>query len=293
LRATLWLLLPFLGFLGLGVVFSVFYDRLSPGLGILSLIVLSFFLLVISFQALTAACLNMALIVRLAYEDFTSPEPTTPTTIVEMRNALKPRGRRILFTFIFSFSILFCINLMLSIANVPITNILSPVFQTWNGEWLALLLANLITFSIYTWISARFFLVEAPIVLEDNVSAFQSIGRSWSLAQGSVLRILFVMTIAFLVTIPLYSLASVPPILGLVAAIPVLNLGNEASQIAALTRFLPGLAAGVLLFLVMNMMVMGFWQSIKAVLYYDLRSRREGFDINLSHRREEGTGDRG
>ncbi len=286
LRATLWLLVPFLVLLGLGVVTGLLYDRFSSGMGVLMGIAVAIILLRLSMQSLIRAFLDMALIIRLAYEDFTHVEPTPPTAIGEIRQTLKPRGRRILLTFIFSFFLLFSLNLLLSVANVPLTNTFGLLFQTWNGEWLAFLLANLITFSLYTWISARFFLVEVPIVIEENLSAFQSIGRSWSLAQGSILRILIVMTIAFLVTIPLYSIASVPPIVGLVAAIPSFNLSDEAGQMALLTRFLPGVAIGLLLFLVMNMMVMGFWQSIKAVLYYDLRSRREGFDLRLSDRRE-------
>lgn len=287
LIGTLWLFFPVLGFLIWGVGISVLADRFSSGLSILIALSIFVALIVLTIQAVIRGCLNIALISRLAYAEFTQNTLPTPETIAETRKLLKPKGRRILFTFVWSFLILFTINLMLSVGNAPLTALFTPLFQSWDGEWLALLIANLITFSVYTWISARFFLVEMPIVLEENlnvINAMQSIRRSWSLAQGSVWRILLVMTIAFLVTIPLYSLASVPPIVGLVAVIPMFNLESEAIQTALLTRFLPSFVLGILLFLVMNMIVMGFWQSIKAVLYYDLRSRREGFDITLSHR---------
>ena len=291
LRSTLWLLLPFVGLMLWSVGLSVSYNLFSSsalGLTVLIFIALFVGLLILTFQAIARAVINMALITRLAYGEFTNASES----VQEARKALKHRGRPILLSFFFTFLILLVVNIGLSIANVPLTGIFSLLFRLIDLAWLAFLLANLITFSLYTWISARFFLVEVPLVLEDNLTAIQSIRRSWTLAQGSVLRILLVMTIAFLVTIPLYSLASVPTILGLVATVPAMDLGVEASQAALLTRFLPGLAVGMLLLLAMNMMVMGFWQSIKAVMYYDLRSRREGFDIRLSHRQSSPVPDR-
>jgi hypothetical protein len=272
---------------GLSVSYNLFSSS-ALGLTVLIFIALFVGLLILTFQAIARAVINMALITRLAYGEFTNASES----VQEARKALKHRGRPILLSFVLTFLILFVVNIGLSIANAPLTAAFSLLFKLLDLEWLAFLLANLITFGLYTWISARFFLVEVPIVLEDNLTAIQSIQRSWILAQGSVMRILLVMTIAFLVTIPLYSFASVPPILGLVAAIPAFDLGVEASQVALFTRFLPGLAIGVLLFLAMNMMVMGFWQSIKAVMYYDLRSRREGFDIRLSHRQSAPVPDR-
>lgn len=284
LRATLWILLPLIGLilLGMGIgIFSSLFASRTVMMAVSVSLSLVVGLIFVTLNCLGRFCLNMTLISRLAYGELTN----RPETATQGRELLKPLTNRIRNTFISTLIFLILINLGLTIVSAPLTAILTGLFGLLNSEWIGILLANLITFSLYTWISARFFVIELPIAIEDNLTAFESIQRSWGLAQGSVWRILMVGTIAFLVTVPLYSLASVPPIIGAVSLIPVIDTVSDSYQSAIFTRFVPGLVIGAIVFLVMNMMVMGFWQATKAVVYYDLRSRREGSDIQLSLRR--------
>jgi hypothetical protein len=50
-------------------------------------------------------------------------------------------------------------------------------------------------------------------------------------------------------------------------------------------QLLAGLGFVFLLYIILvqivQVLVLPFWQSLKAVIYYDLRSRREGLDLRL------------
>jgi hypothetical protein len=115
--------------------------------------------------------------------------------------------------------------------------------------------------------------VDLPIAVESPINASQSIVRSLKLSQGSALRILIIISIAFLATVLLYLIPFVPPILALIQIIPILLQGVDVFTQALLTQVAPTIPLSFLLFSVINMVLMGFWQSLKAVTYYDLRLR--------------------
>jgi len=251
LRATLWILLPLIGLilLGMGIgIFSSLFASRTVMMAVSVSLSLVVGLIFVTLNCLGRFCLNMTLISRLAYGELTN----RPETATQGRELLKPLTNRIRNTFISTLIFLILINLGFTIVSAPLTAILTGVFGLLKSEWIGILLANLITFSLYTWISARFFVIELPIAIEDCLTAFESIQRSWGLAQGSVWRILMVGTIAFLVTVPLYSLASVPPIIGAVSLIPVIDTVSDSYQSAIFTRFVPGLVIGAIVFLVMK-----------------------------------------
>jgi hypothetical protein len=78
--------------------------------------------------------------------------------------------------------------------------------------------------------------------------------------------------IAFLVTIPIQAITGYLP--GFLFRSVQQN--TSAYWIVYLINLGISLIGGVL--------VLPFWQSIKAVMYYDLRSRREGIDLQLRDR---------
>jgi hypothetical protein len=55
---------------------------------------------------------------------------------------------------------------------------------------------------------------------------------------------------------------------------------NDDSQIAVGLFFL----VAIVFSLLGNIFIMPFWQSLKTVIYYDLRSRREGLGLQLRDR---------
>jgi len=127
---------------------------------------------------------------------------------------------------------------------------------------------------VFTWFSVRFCVAELPLSVEREATATKTIGRSWELTQKSVWRIFIILLVTFLVTLPIQFLVQVVATMaqGAIAAF----YPQESSIFLALTyafTYLLGLATGII--------VMPLWQTIKAVIYYDLRSRREGLGLQL------------
>ncbi|MGL5835198.1 MAG: glycerophosphoryl diester phosphodiesterase membrane domain-containing protein [Waterburya sp.] len=123
------------------------------------------------------------------------------------------------------------------------------------------------------WLICRLFLVELPLAVEENATATSTIKRSWNLTKGSAIRIKLVVFIGFLISLPI---------------ILVSNIGSAIFQLMIGTAMenAPGLATiGGLLYLLLVLaggaLIIPFWQAIKAVVYYDLRVRREGMGIDL------------
>jgi hypothetical protein len=123
-----------------------------------------------------------------------------------------------------------------------------------------------------TWFYARWVIAEAPLAVEENINGAESVNRSWELTKASAFRIQGVVIVAGIVTLPIVFLFNYLPSLFLLALEP-------GSLIYGLVYFI-----SMLISLLGGMFVMPFWQSIKAVIYYDLRSRREGLGLQLRNR---------
>lgn len=128
------------------------------------------------------------------------------------------------------------------------------------------------------WLMTRFLVVEVPLAIEDNVvNATSTIDRSWELTKGYVWRILGISFVAYLITLPIQ--------------IAVQVVGSIIQVVFALFWERNSPAFGVLfaviilgLTLLSGAVILPFWQAIKAVIYYDLRMRREGLGLKLRDR---------
>ncbi len=136
---------------------------------------------------------------------------------------------------------------------------------------------GLAAFVAILWLLTRFYLVDVPLAIEDNVDATSTIGRSWELTQGYVWRILLIGFVAFLIVIPIQILVQILIVIIQLIFTPLMQQG---SSLAAVLMFLLVLALTV----ASGAVVIPFWQTIKAVIYYDLRSRREGLGLKLRDR---------
>ena len=136
------------------------------------------------------------------------------------------------------------------------------------------LIAVIVLILLYLWIVSRLFIVEVPLAVEDNVDATSAISRSWKLIKGSVLRLILVVTVAFLISLPITIVVQI---------ISIIIQG-------VLTALLP--TDSPIFFLLYYVLILGlsfasgallipFWQAIKAVVYCDLRSRREGLGLEI------------
>ncbi|WP_017654297.1 glycerophosphoryl diester phosphodiesterase membrane domain-containing protein [Fortiea contorta] len=124
------------------------------------------------------------------------------------------------------------------------------------------------------WFLTRFYLVDLPLAIEENVDAASSISRSWELTQGHVWRIFLIGFVAFLITLPLQIVLQIMTTILQLALAPLIQDGSPIFQLLYYVLILPiSFSATVIL--------LPFWKTIQAVIYYDLRSRREGLGLTL------------
>jgi hypothetical protein len=115
---------------------------------------------------------------------------------------------------------------------------------------------------------SRLLLVEVPLAIEDNLGASSAISRSWNLTKGSIGKIQWIVIVAFLI-----SLVVQIPTQVLSAILPTDRVNPSVAAISGLLVLIISLLSGAL--------IMPFWQVIKAVIYYDLRVRKEGLGLQL------------
>ncbi len=139
---------------------------------------------------------------------------------------------------------------------------------------LALVGAVVVLLAILVRCYAYWFVAELPLAVEQTRSANASIARSQQLISTVVGRVVLIVTIAFLMTIPINTLGNAPSLIGQVM---VSASTDSATQVIGGALIL----GGVLLNLISELFIMPFWQIIKAIVYYDLRNRREGGDLTI------------
>ncbi len=226
-------------------------------------------------------CAISGLISRLAFQELINQ----PESVSDAQNSIKPR----LWSF---FRVAFEVGILLLliylglvlvavIGVLVIGGILGLIFGAiFNNPIIsvslsAILVVVVITSFLYAlmWFVSRWLIAEVPLAVEENINGKQSIKRSWDLTESAVRRIQGVVMIAFLVTLPMIIVTSYAP------QIFIINI-KEGSSIYWLANFI-----SFVLSLITGAFLMPFWQTTKAVLYYDLRSRREGLDLQLRDRK--------
>ncbi|HLP87628.1 MAG TPA: DUF975 domain-containing protein [Nostocaceae cyanobacterium] len=127
------------------------------------------------------------------------------------------------------------------------------------------------------WLFTHFYLVDVPLAIEEDVNATSTISRSWELTQGHVWRVLGISFVAALVTFPIqFVVQTVTNIIQLILESLISRdssiYGSSVAIITVVLSFLAGAA------------IVPISQTVKAVIYYDLRSRREGLGLQLRDR---------
>jgi MFS family permease len=131
---------------------------------------------------------------------------------------------------------------------------------------LALLLVALV------WIVSKLFIADVVLAVEPQREAPESIGRSWTLTNTAIWRIQVVFLATFIIQLPIIAVTNYIPSI-LLQALP---LGTVAYALFY--------TLSLVLSLIGSIFVLPLWQAVKGVLYYDLRSRREGLDLELRNR---------
>lgn len=220
------------------------------------------------------------LISRLAFGELISK----PESVDIARSAIKPRlwsFLRVVFQVWISLVLVYLGLTILGVILVAIIAGISAVILGGAGVGgagvtiataLGIILLTIILLVGLTWYYSRWVIAEVPLAVEERINGGKSVARSWELTKTSVLRILGIVITTFAVTLPIVALFNYLPQIFLIGVEQGSNIYWTIYFISALTS----LAGGVL--------IMPFWQSIKAVLYYDLRNRREGLGLQLRDR---------
>lgn len=274
LRATLWVISPILVTIPLIPLFIV--GSLPPSsLSWLYLIWIPLF--IFGFAKYLA---NSALLSRLAFSELID----RPEIVSNARNYIQPKMWSFFRVAVYVFLFLIGVYVMLSLLTGVIAAIIALMFglfyQALINNPIASVIVGILSVLIvlaavigfffgFIWFFSRWIIAEVPLAVEEDINSKQSIDRSWELTKNSVFRIQLVVLVAFLVTLPLMAVTSYIPQIFLLKVPPGSTLYWTIYGISVLTSSVGGI------------FVLPFWQNIKAVLYYDLRNRKEGLGLQL------------
>ncbi len=218
----------------------------------------------------------MGLISRLAFGEVTEK----PESIRDAQRFVKPR----MWSFFGAGILVGLIFIVAMIVLGIIFGIAIAIFGTAVGQnfsavsiliGILLVLGGLLFFLFsLTWLISRLLMVELPLAIEENVNATDAISRSWQLTKGSIFRLQLIIFVGFLISLPITIAIQIASTIIQIVLGAVLSSNPELfGSLLFLFTLVISIAAGAFL--------IPFWQSIKAVIYYDLLVRREGFGLSI------------
>ncbi len=263
LRSVGWLLL---GFVGLIPVILVAVAINNAGVTVLAGVV---------WLALFMFCLAKSLnsrgvVTRIAYQQLINQPESLFSASSQLANSHWKFLRLALWLGLFIFGVLILAYLAFG-ALGGLGVFLATQLPNAIGYILAavLIIAGVVAFFwIFLSFYSSWFVAELPIAVERSAAGLDAIGRSRQLSTPFSSRILMIILVAFLIVLPINIIASVP-------ALAV--IGQEPTSPAYIT----GQVLNLVLSILLELFLMPFWQVIKSVVYFDLRSRLEGADLQM------------
>jgi hypothetical protein len=276
--ATLWI---FGGFLGLALVVAFLAGGLGAvggeTLGLLGGLLGVVLGLLPLFYGVAKYTMISSVIGRLAFGDLINQ----PETSREIRRALNPKlGQFLALSFLLSLSFMavYLVSLLAAAlvgigAGLVVGGLLGALTNGTVGGIVGSILGGVLGLAIFVlglvWVVAHLFIPEVVLAVEPTQDAGSSLSRSWELTQKSIGRILIVFLATFLIQLPVLSVTNSLPSL-FFAFVPDSMVAVVISQ-----------GIGLILSFAGSILILPLWQAVKGVLYYDLRSRREGLDLEL------------
>lgn len=214
---------------------------------------------------------------RLSFSDLINQ----PETSLEVRRALNPKlGQFLFLSFLLTLALMAAyIVATLAAALVGVGSglvvggILGALTNSAVGGIVGTILGVLLGFAIFTlgliWVVSHLFIPEVVMAIEPNQDASSSLSRSWELTHTSIGRIQIIFLATFLIQFPVLAVTNYLPSIFLVF------LPNSVAVVVV------GQVVGFVFSLAGSVLLLPLWQAVKGVLYYDLRSRREGLDLEL------------
>ncbi|NEQ75171.1 MAG: DUF975 domain-containing protein [Okeania sp. SIO2C9] len=155
---------------------------------------------------------NDAIIARLVFGELANQ----PETVLETRRILKPKMWTFFLEFFLLSLIVIVILLILSIVIGILAGIIAEITNAGQqnmGTRAILVLIGIVIFIItlifIVRLLTRFFIFDLPLAVEENITAAQTLGRSWELTKGYIGLIFVVSFIATLVTLPILIMVQV------------------------------------------------------------------------------------
>jgi hypothetical protein len=222
---------------------------------------------------------DRAVIARLAYQELID----RPETVSVATQSLVPRAwgflrlACLLGLYIFLVAFIGYIFLAIGIGAyfgiIGVLGLISNPIAIGMGIIVSIGLVFLFFFTIVRYYS-YWFIAELPLAVEASTSAGFSMRRSKDLSRNMVRRLMLIIAIALLITLPISVIGNAPSTIGQLMANPTLSpdvATQSQGNVLTVGGFFLGMAS--------ELIVVPFWQAIKAVIYYDLRNRREGSDL--------------
>jgi hypothetical protein len=269
-RAGLWSLLPLILQL---ILSQLLYQTITPEQG--SDIGLRLFLFPIQIFSAAKSLFNNAVISRLAFQDIIYQ----PETSGQAEKKVKPKMWRLwwmqVLIGLLGAAIILAITLSLVLVSfIPILGVL------------LILLAFFCLPVFFLWLSARIYIAELPLVIEDNLGSWQAIKRGWHLTKNSAWRIvgLMLIFIASLLIISVYLLSGALASILFFFSVKILfffwvnsseywqTLTENPLFFQQMAMFFYGLTT---IFLLLNILLVPFWQSLKSVIYNHLLDQKK------------------
>lgn len=117
------------------------------------------------------------------------------------------------------------------------------------------------------WLICSFFVTSPVLLAESDATVFRSIERSWNLTKGRRLQIFGGMAVIFLLGFLVQ--------MGMTIVVGIMAAGGGGA--ATTGSFL---ALGIMM--LVNLFLTGYYYVFQMVVYYDLRVRKEGLDLELA-----------
>lgn len=226
---------------------------------------------------------NAALISRLIFQEITKNSET-------LQSAQKQVNRKLfgflLSAFIVTVAVYISVNFLFIViviigirlspflyssvyAYVPKSNLLQTLaFLTYVVFIFFLIVIFIVSvISVY----AQFFITEVILAVEDNINMWNALKKSNKLISSYGFRPQLIIIIASLICLPILFLNQF-----------FLELLNFGFTFFKLNNPSFSLIISISLFVLIHIILLPFWQTIKALVYYDIQNRREGLALFIS-----------
>jgi sterol desaturase/sphingolipid hydroxylase (fatty acid hydroxylase superfamily) len=172
--------------------------------------------------------------------------------------------------------VVFFLAIALGVFTIFTTVEAPEVLEDWVIAFITFLTLAIVPLTML-WAYSHLFIIELVLWSDRLKKSSHIVKRTVKLSRASFSHIQGVMAISFVVTYPISYLIFQISGRGISIVLRFLRVDSQQLDMIGWTLF-------AIFCLTTSILCMGFWQSIKAVLYYDLLNRRESFNLRLRDR---------